>query len=605
MTVDVIEQQEELGGKPNKGTPADGRLRRNKNKNASTPNSEAEVSVADDVEVETLATDNQVETPMWQGVLVPEGVTTGDGREFADGSIKWAEMPMPLRWQKESAHGGMNDVTVNVGSITRVWRDGNNIMGEGTIDLGGPEDDDSHEIFRRLSNENSSSSGVSIDADDITDADIEYVFPKPDDSKESDDEEDDDNWLMMLFAMPEKIIFHSARIRAATLVDIPAFTEAKIHLLSDSEKSSYAESIETFSQENQALGAIGTHSTATSDGSWDGPANEARLNSPMPLATVKKAYAWYDATQTDDNGEYAKSACKFIHHEVSSDGTPGAANLTACSTGIGVLHGGRGGTTIPSGDKRGVYDHLAKHLRDGGQEPPPFQIEDGLVAHAWHDVYKPPSEWFSNPNLGQVMPIIVTDNGRVYGHAAQWGDCHLGYMNECVMPPHEDYHSHYMTGEIICDDGKHFAVGQITAGLKHAPLTMSAGKAAEHYEDTSAVVADVVVGNDKYGIWVAGSIRPTADASRVQALRASGQVSPDWRRIGGSLRMVALLTVTVSGYQVPRARSFVASGNIQSLVSSGMVSVRQQGPTEEELNKRALKLLRDNLTRRVHPEGND
>jgi hypothetical protein len=569
----VTEPSVELGGKPNPGTPPDKRLKNNKGKRP-TPNAEGEVEV----------TAEDQNTAQWRGPLVVEDIETGDHREFSKDSITWVEPPMPLRWQKEGSHGGDHDVTVQVGLITKVWREDNKVMGEGHFDLGGPEDDDAHEAFRRM--QAGTVTGVSIDADDISDADVEYVF------SQSDEEVEDDNVLFQLFKMPEKVIFHAARIRAATLCDIPAFVEASLKLISP-EEALTASVILT-------AGAVGAHSTATSDGAWDGPANEARLPVPVPLAVARKAFGWVDESQAE-NGAVPKSAAKFIHHEVNGDGTPGAANLTACSTGIGVLHGGRGGTTVPAGDKRGIYNHLAAHLRAGGQEPPPFDAQDVVVAHAWHDDWRPPASWFADPHLGQVMPIMVTDQGRVYGHAAQWGQCHLGYMNECVMPPFESYHAYYRTGEVVTDDGQHIAVGTITAGIEHAPLQMRAASAKEHYENTDAVVAFVVTGNDEHGIWVAGAIRPDAHASRVQALRGSGQVSPDWRRIGGELRMVGLLAVNVSGYQVPKARSLVASGEIRSLIVSGMVNVRHPEPDEEELNRRAMLLLRQALAARVHP----
>jgi signal peptide peptidase SppA len=117
--------------------------------------------------------------------------------------------------------------------------------------------------------------------------------------------------------------------------------------------------------------AIGRHKTATSDESWDGPGNEARLPSPMPIAKARSAYAWLDEDRVED-GEIVKDACRFIHHEVSADGDPGAANLKACSSGIGILNGGRGGTTIPEADRAGVHRHLAGHLTDADMEAPPY-----------------------------------------------------------------------------------------------------------------------------------------------------------------------------------------------------------------------------------------
>ncbi|MBN1956198.1 MAG: hypothetical protein JW900_14290 [Anaerolineae bacterium] len=115
-----------------------------------------------------------------------------------------------------------------------------------------------------------------------------------------------------------------------------------------------------------AKGAIGRHSTATTDAAWDGPANEARARSGEGAAYYARIYAWKDP----DGDPSVKSTYKFPHHVVASDGTPGAANVRACQTGIGVLNGGRGGTTIPDGDRRGVWNHLAGHLRDADVEPP-------------------------------------------------------------------------------------------------------------------------------------------------------------------------------------------------------------------------------------------
>jgi signal peptide peptidase SppA len=120
-----------------------------------------------------------------------------------------------------------------------------------------------------------------------------------------------------------------------------------------------------------SAGPVSPHGTATSDGAWDGAANEARLPAPVPVAMARAAYAWIDDAAVD-NGEVPKSGARFLHHEVSGEGRPGPANITACRTGIGVLNGGRGGTTIPAGDKQGVYDHLARHLRDANLTPPDF-----------------------------------------------------------------------------------------------------------------------------------------------------------------------------------------------------------------------------------------
>ena len=168
----------------------------------------------------------------------------------------------------------------------------------------------------------------------------------------------------------------------------------------------------------QEMGAVGTHDTATSDGPWDAGMHEKRIEGPLTVDKARAAYAWYDGAAVED-GELAKSAAKFLHHEINADGTVGPANLAASSAAIGALHGARGGTSIPEADRRGVYDHVAKHLRDAGREPEPFRSLTPVTASA--DVFRPPAAWFADPSLSLPTPITVTDDGRIYGHAAQWG----------------------------------------------------------------------------------------------------------------------------------------------------------------------------------------
>ncbi|MDX3314639.1 hypothetical protein P1S61_37430 [Streptomyces sp. ME08-AFT2] len=415
-------------------------------------------------------------TAPWRGPLAVEGIVTGDGREFAPDALTWAELPAPLRWNKEDSHGGeARTIAVNVGRIDKVWRDGSLIMGEGVLDL---SDDDGRRVYSKI--EGKFLRGVSIDADSIG-ADVEYVWPE--DVNAGTEEAGDDDLFEILLAQPEKVIFHSGRIRAATLVDIPAFAEAYIALL----------------DEQGAVVAGGQPVTAEEV--------KAAQQTVRPLTPV---------------------------------------------TAAGV------------------------------------------------EVVRPPAAWFADPHLSLPTPITVTDDGRIYGHAAQWGSCHIGQDDVCVQPPHEDDHPYYRTGEVACADGTRVAVGQITVGTGHAPLHYGASPAAEHYDNTGAAVADVAVGNDAHGIWVAGAIRPGADPLRVYELQAAGQVSGDWRRIGGSLRLVGLLGVNVPGFPVPKMRARVASGEPQALLAAGRPTVAW-GRSQVDVERDAVRIVMRMLSRRVHP----
>lgn len=535
------------------------------------------------------------QTAPWRGPLAVEGIVTGDGREFAPDALTWADLPVPLRWNKEDSHGGEpHTVAVNVGRIDKVWRDGSLIMGEGVLDL---SDDDGRRAHAKI--EGKFLRGVSIDADSIADADVEFVWPE--DVNAGTEEADEGDLFEMLFAQPEKTIFHGGRIRAATLVDIPAFAEAYIALLDEQGavvaggQPVGAEALQALTV--QEMGAVGTHDTATSDGPWDAGMHEKRIDGPLTVDKARAAYAWYDGAAVED-GELAKSAAKFLHHEINADGTVGPANLAASSAAIGALHGARGGTSIPEADRRGVYDHVAKHLRDAGREPEPFRALRAVTASA--GVWKPPTAWFADPKLSLPTPITLTDDGRIYGHAAQWGVCHIGYDGVCVQAPHENEHPYYRTGEVVCADGSRVAVGQITVGTGHADTHLGHVPAAEHYDNTGAAVADVAVGNDAHGIWVAGVVRPSADPLKVYELQAAGEVSGDWRRIGGQLRLVGLLAVNVPGFPVPKMRARVASGQVQSLVAAGRPTVAR-GRSQSELEQDAVRIVMRMLSRRVHP----
>jgi HK97 family phage prohead protease len=114
------------------------------------------------------------------------------------------------------------------------------------------------------------------------------------------------------------------------------------------------------------MGAIRSHSTGTTDAAWDAGDNVKNLKSDQGEGYYRKAFAWQDP----DADPTTKSAYKFPHHMVSGDGDIGAANTRAASSGIGVLNGGRGGASIPDADRQGVYNHLARHIDDGGKDVP-------------------------------------------------------------------------------------------------------------------------------------------------------------------------------------------------------------------------------------------
>lgn len=480
----VVTTESLMKGKPNPGTKKDKRLKENQYaaEGDCPPGMMMDKATGECMEGEQMSAGTEAlevrgpapedingeNTAPWRGPLTVEGIETGDGREFDSGSLTWADLPLPLRWNKEDSHGGEpHTVAVNVGRIDRVWReDSGLIMGEGLLDL---SDEDGQRVHGKIKGK--FLRGVSVDVDSVKDADMELIWPTVD--PEGADEPDP---FAQLFASPEKVVFHKGRIRAATLVDIPAFAEAYIALL-------------------------------------------------------------------DQDGA------------VVAGGEP-----------IGALRASYGIRT-----------------RTTSVEAPA----------------RPPADWFNNPDLSVPTGITVTPEGRVYGHAALWGTCHIGQAGLCVTPPQEDTHPYFMTGSVACEGGAMASVGQITVGTGHADVSLGHRAASAHYDNTGWAVADVTVGNDAHGIWVAGAVRPGADPGRVHELRASGQVSGDWRRIGGKLRLVGLLAVNVPGFPVPKLSTRYALGEQLALVAAGIPQLSEAW-TEEDLDQWAYARIMGKLGNRVH-----
>jgi hypothetical protein len=178
----------------------------------------------------------------------------------------------------------------------------------------------------------------------------------------------------------------------------------------------------------------------------------------------------------------------------------------------------------------------------------------------------PPTEWFNDPKLKTATPLTVDNDGRVFGHIAAWHVDHIGMSMGTKPPRSRSKYAYFHTGVVRTDDGTDVPVGQLTLAGGHASLEASASEAVRHYDDTASAIADVHAGEDAYGIWVAGSVRPGSTPEQIRALRASAP-SGDWRPIKNSLELVAVCQVNVPGFPIARAR--VASGSVMALVAAG------------------------------------
>jgi len=224
-----------------------------------------------------------------------------------------------------------------------------------------------------------------------------------------------------------------------------------------------------------------------------------------------------------------------------------------------------------------TLDPLPVSPVDAGQEGVAIPAPEWMYASA-APAPLPPEAWFERPDLDQLTPITVSDTGRVFGHIAGWSTCHVG-LPGCVTPPFSaSGYAYFHVAEQMTAEGAVLPVGTLVAGPRHADPQLAFQAAQQHYDDPAAAVARVVAGEDEFGIWVAGWVLPSAYPQAVDIFMAS-PVSGDWRRVGGSLELVAVCSVNTPGFPVPRARVAFASqagteGAQRTLIAAGTQPVK-------------------------------
>lgn len=252
-----------------------------------------------------------------------------------------------------------------------------------------------------------------------------------------------------------------------------------------------------------------------------------------------------------------------------------------------------------------MADSLVLDLPDGVYGDVPgwsgmIRHPDILAMTAGAYPIRPPSKWFDNPSLPKLTPLTIEDDGRVFGHIAAWHTSHIGMAGGVKPPRSKSNYAYYRTGVVKCDDEKLVDVGQITLTGGHAPLNAGVSRAVAHYDDTASAIMDVAAGEDKYGIWVAGALRPDVTESQLRSIRASS-VSGDWRPINGKLELVAVCAVNAPGFPIPRAR--VASGAPIALVAAGiepLIEIAMNDRIEANVEdgiKAGLELFRERILR--------
>lgn len=592
----------------------------------------------------------------WHGVLAPEGAWSGDGRRFLPNSLTHRDLPMPLAWQKFTEPG--HDGGVTVAKIETIERVGSEMQASGHF-LQTPEAD---EVIGLLSE--FGKFGISVDADNA-----EYTF--------DDDEGHRHSYSAARISAAAIVAIPAFAEAYICLGEWPdANTGGGVEMAMPSDQVDVCDEsspdydpeacraqqgyAEVEAKDYDAEARKKAHTQPGTDGSYPiedcadlKNAIQAIGRSKDPAATKKHIKSQkarlgcpdvsipegWDA-EAEEFGETMgrgpgwitnPEATRRIHNYWTKKGQPGYAKINwgvpgdfnRCRIQVGEEIGEN------SPEKLGFINQICAQWhhdalgfwpgRPTGSETEAFADVDpapalSIVASATPDT-RPPFEWFTDPLLERATALTVTEEGRVFGHIAEWGTCHVGYGDTCEEPPKSlTQYAYFRTGEVLTDSGA-VPVGCLTIGGGHAAGGLSPRPALAHYDDVATAWADVACGEDEHGIWVAGYVRPGTTPDMVVAARAS-KPSGDWRRIAGNLEMIAVHQVNTGGFPIPRVTisngvqvALVAAGVLRDEPETGTATVRldpdlfadamAQAMVEIEKRKKTMAAL----VARVHKVG--
>lgn len=497
-----------------------------------------------------LAPDPRGETVRaWSGLIAPYGVPTGDGRRFSAGALTARDLPLAMKWQPTDNAGHGQSVVVGRVDSLHYGKDG--VEGSGIFFDPDPEKlpelkkhaDQAH----FLTSEKVIGPSVDLDAMEF------HPLGNPDDFSAEDGKR------------PE-IEVTKGRISAITLVPIPAFAEARPFALSDVDAGTYSDvTTLTASGVRQDMELL---AVAADDHEWD-------------------IQAWLLSDQTE--GSLYADEDQALFPVAEEIGGQMALVPAAVADSISVMAFQADQVGLDEATRSVVRKRLEDLAAACGLPTPPWVQEEALVAAAGIGSVRTvkPADAFVDPKLTRPTPIqlerLPDGQVRVYGHLADWKTCHIGFQDRCVTAPRSrTNYAHFHKGSVQTEKGV-LATGKITLGGGHADTSLGFAAAAQHYDDVSACVADVRLGEDKSGIWYSGIVRPGVSQERIDEL-ASSPLSGDWRKIGGSMELIAALAVNTPGFpltQVAEDRSgayaLVAAGVVQDETVKANLAKRKKG----------------------------
>ncbi len=547
----------------------------------------------------------------WRGRLMPVNTPSGDLRMMAlDGEVV-PTRPLPVAFNAQELLDDGHDGSRVVGLITRVWLENGFVMGEGPFDLADPF---AYEWARKLGD--GFAGWVSID---LSDARVEEV--PLDETGQPIPPEVFAEWERAMAEWeadpadaappPEPPMVYDVlvkvtdwKVMGATLVSSPAFEDARVQPVYGEFESVPALPALVAAAENEGADDEATEHTGAMIALV--PADPAALvieggDPPeelhLTLAYLGEAADWAPDAQAALNTALSAvlggtvdgqvfGHARFNPNDPEKDpcavylvDSAGAREIRdavwdvlATTPGVPALPENHGfiphitagyGLDVTALEYTGpvAFDRL--RVAFAGQASDMLLDTEAVAASAgvlyrYDDFHQPEPDHY-------VDTWQVTDDGRVSMHLAEWGQCHIGFANQCITPPPgvAEY-ARFHRVPVETDQGT-LRVGKVTMGTGHASTdpSITAGAAMSHYDNTGTLVAVVRCTDGVLGPWLSGRLVPWATKQQAQQMRFH-EVSGDWRGPAGRLELVAALAVNVPGFM----RAVAASGR-EVLVAAG------------------------------------
>jgi hypothetical protein len=480
----------------------------------------------------------------WQGYIAPYEEPTGDKRTFATDSLESRPLPLALKWQREQDSGHGKSVVVGTMEGVEYRPDG--------VWAWGIMLDPDPTVMPRL-------------AEDVAEAKLllekRVIGPSVDLSKMQFQAIPPDEFADMGDQRPD-IRVTQGEFGAATLVPIPAFAKLASQFSLDEISVDDYESM---------VASVAAEVPVRQD--WTG----------VPVAFVEWDPHAFLAQEIED--EALVASCFLYHGDDQlfpvAELVGGQLSLIPDAVAQAIAVFARHEDQLPIDARaRGAMKATLSELAERCDLPAPPWTPAALVASG--APLEPPREWFETPEAPRPTPLTVTDDGRVFGHIADWRTCHTGFPGQCVTAPRSaSAYAYAHTGAVKTAEGVQVSVGRLTVGGGHASTAPGVGfrAALSHYDDATTTAAIGRFKDGKHGIWFSGTVVPEATPQQIAQLRRHPP-SGDWRRIGGTQEMILAHSVNAPGYPVISAG--VERGEMTSLVAAGALQADDEWAEDSE-----------------------